>query len=222
MRLVAVVKARSLAMIELDSLGFGGHIRLADCVTPIVGRYDFLRYPNEPKDFDIDKGIRFEQGKSGNLLIDALVVYEQAILIDTLSSTDDSKRLVGEMLEWGNSELGLTFSPENIRRWGHISHLIFETDIPLLPRLSPPLQRLAEKTSVITNQIFDGLPYELSQVYVGHDPMVRKNAIASFMIQHRVNTRFEENHYFSEAPLPTHLHIQFLEELEQDILAMQL
>ena len=48
--------------------------------------------------------------------------------------------------------------------------------------------------------------------------MIRKNGIASFFIQHRVNTRFEQNRFFSEAPLPTHLHIQYLEEFEADVL----
>jgi hypothetical protein len=49
--------------------------------------------------------------------------------------------------------------------------------------------------------------------------MARKNGIASLIIEHRVNTPFEENKYFSEAPLPTKLHIKFLEEFEADVLA---
>ncbi|HET9086366.1 MAG TPA: hypothetical protein VFN53_02470, partial [Acidobacteriaceae bacterium] len=73
-------------------------------------------------------------------------------------------------------------------------------------------------TSAVTEQIFEGLQYQPSQIWVGHDPGVRKNAIASFMIAHRVNTSFSENIFFSEAPLPTDLHIKFLNEFEKDVM----
>jgi hypothetical protein len=216
MRVVAVPKARTLAMIEIDSLGFGGHIRIADCIAPIVNRFNFLKYPIEAKDFEIDNGVKFEHGKDGEIAIDALIVYEQAIVVDTFATTDDSQRIISDMLEWGASELSLTYSPQNIMRWGNISHLIFETSIPLLPSISPPLQKLSGKVSEVTNHVFGDLPYELGSISVSHDPLIRKHGIASFTIQHRANTKFEENRYFSEAPLPTSLHIKFLEELERD------
>jgi len=53
---------------------------------------------------------------------------------------------------------------------------------------------------------------------ISHDPTARKYGIASLSIEHRVNSLFAENKYFSEAPLPTDLHIKFLEEFEVDVL----
>jgi hypothetical protein len=47
--------------------------------------------------------------------------------------------------------------------------------------------------------------------------MSRKYGIASFLITHRAEARFSENKYFSEAPLPTDMHIAFLEEYEAGI-----
>ena len=64
-----------------------------------------------------------------------------------------------------------------------------------------------------------GLTYRpASKVIVGHDPTARKNAIAGITIEHRIDVPFGENRFFSEAPLPTDLHIRFLEELEADAL----
>jgi hypothetical protein len=40
--------------------------------------------------------------------------------------------------------------------------------------------------------------------------------IAAFTIQRRGQTPFEENKYFSEAPLPTDIHINLLEQFEAD------
>jgi hypothetical protein len=219
MKLAAVTKARALGIIGIDELNLGGKVRFADCIGPIVERYGFLVFPKEPKDFDLsDKGARFESGKADGVTIDSLVVYDGALLVDTLSNTSDSRRILIEMLEWGRDTLGLTYVDGMIKQWGYISDIIFFTDFPLLSSMSSPVQKLAQKTSRFTEDLWNGLKYEPNNLSISHDPGARKNAVASFFIQHRVNTTFAENKYYSEAPLPTDLHIQFLEEFETDVL----
>lgn len=185
----------------------------------MVRRYDFKTFPTKAEDFDLqEKGARFESGKAGEFLIDSLVVYSGAILVDTLASSDVSKRILSELLEWGREELGLSFEERLIRRWGYISQVVFKSSVPLLAQHSSPVQKLAAKASAFTEEIFDGLKYEASQIWIGHDPMLRKHSIAGLMIAHRVNTLFSENTFFSEAPLPTNLHLQFLTEFERDVM----
>jgi hypothetical protein len=205
-------------MIEVDEFNREGKVRLADCVAPLVDRYNFLNFPKEPKDFDLsDKGARFEEGKADEITIESLVIYDGALFVDTLSSTDDSKRILMEMLSWGRDTLGLTYTPEMLTKWGYISQIIFHSDVPLLRQMSDPIQNLAEKTSAVMESLWSGLKYEPTNISIGHDPGARKHQIASLFIQHRINSRFDEHKYFSEAPLPTHLHIQFLEEFEADV-----
>jgi len=219
MKLLAVTKARSLAFIEVDELNRNGKVRFFDCVASIIEKYQFAVFPQKTEDFDLEsKGVRFESGRAGDLAIDSLTIYNRAIVLDTFSNTDDSKRIISEMLEWGKEVLGLTYSPEQITRWGHISDLLFSTEFPLLAEFSSPLQNLARKTSAWTEEVFGGLTYQPLSVTIGHDPTVRKNGIASFLITHRIDTRLDENRYFSEAPLPTDLHIKCLEEFEADVL----
>lgn len=219
MELIAVAKARALMMIELDALSNQGRIRLADCIQPLVERYDFKVFPTKPEHFDLEeKGARFESGKAGEFLIDALLIYSGAIVVDSLASSDVSKRILLELLEWGRTELGLSYEERLTRRWGYISHVVFKSSIPLLAQHSSPIQKLAAKTSAFTEQTFEGLKYEASQIWIGHDPMARKHSVASLMITHRVNTSFSENVFFSEAPLPTDLHIRFLSEFESDVM----
>jgi len=45
---------------------------------------------------------------------------------------------------------------------------------------------------------------------------IRKEPIAGFTIQRRVDTPFGENKYFSEAPLPTEIHLDLLQQFESD------
>jgi hypothetical protein len=47
--------------------------------------------------------------------------------------------------------------------------------------------------------------------------MARSHGIAPFVITHRAESRYSENKYFSEAPLPTDMHIEFLEEFEAGV-----
>jgi hypothetical protein len=45
----------------------------------------------------------------------------------------------------------------------------------------------------------------------------RKYQIAPFSIARRAEARFSEDKYYSEAPLPTDMHISLLEEFEESI-----
>jgi hypothetical protein len=204
-------------MIELDSLSNGGKIRFADCVGPIVQKFEFLKYPSKPEEFDAENGIRFESGKSEGFVIDSLVLYSGAIAVDTLASTETSKQLCLAMLDWANSDLGISFNVRMIRRWAYISHVVFRSEISLIAEQSLAVKELARKTSAVTQEIFS-IEYEPSQIWVGHDPMARSTTIASLMIQHRGGTLYKDNVFFSEAPLPTDLHIQFLQEFERDVM----
>lgn len=218
MEVTAITRARALVMMELDALANGGKIRLSDCILPLVERYDFQKFPAKPEDFDLqNNGVKFEGGKARGLVIDSLTLYDGAMVLDTLSSTSDSKAVLLDLLEWGRAELGLSYDEKLIRRWGYISHVVFKSEFPLLELMSSPIQKLAAKVTAVTEETFQGLKYVPSQIWIGHDPALRKHSIASFTIVHRVNTSFSDNEFFSEAPLPTDLHLEFLSQFEKDI-----
>jgi hypothetical protein len=219
MQVTAILKARAVALIYIDELNLSGRLRFPDIVSPLVEKYGFLTYPTKPEEFDPEKGIKFGSGKSGDRVIDLLALYTGIISLETLSSTADSRHVLEDVLKWGAEKLGLTYRPGMIRHWGYISQISFNSDFPLLSSLSKPLQNLARKAGEAVSGFFgEALPYEASKVIVGHDPTARKNAIAGITIEHRIDVPFGENRFFSDAPLPTDLHIRFLEELEADAL----
>jgi hypothetical protein len=217
-QITAILKARAIAFFDIDELNRTGKLRFADLVNPLVAEFGFLKFPQKVEDFDFEKGITFGSGRSGDIVIESMVVYQNAIYLQSLSSTEDSQKTLIELLEWGKTNLGLTFKPEIIRRWAYISALAFATDFPILRDLSKPLDNMARKASKITQDIF-GVEYFPITVALGHDPMKRQHGVLNFTISHRVATNIEENRYFSEAPLPTTDHIRMLQELEGDILS---
>ena len=54
---------------------------------------------------------------------------------------------------------------------------------------------------------------------IGHDPLIIKWGRSPFSIQRRLDVPFSENKYFSEAPLPTDVHIELLRNFEADVMA---
>ena len=213
MELSAILLARVLGFIETFDLNPRGSIFYPDFVRAIVEHYKFQKYPQSPEQFDEGKGVEFYDGKIGNRVIAKLTIFNTLIVVETRMSTADSKQILEDMLMWAKERFGFKYEPGMIKRFAYISDLTFYSDVPLLS--NPPLQRIAEKTSELLSTIWqEPIRFEPLNISIGHDPTSRKNQIAPFTIQRRAETRFSENKYFSEAPLPTDVHIKLLEEFE--------
>jgi hypothetical protein len=209
-----------LGYIEIFDLAPRGEIFFPEVVPEIVKRYNFQKFPKLLEDFDESKGVEFLEGKSGNHTIQKFVIWNTLLVVETRSNTTDSKQILEEMLEWGAAKFGLTYRPGMIKRFAYVSDLSFYSEVQLLD-VSPALRNLAAKTSQALSEIWqEPVEYTPINLAVGHDPMARKYAIAPFSIARRAEARFSENKYFSEAPLPTDMHISLLEKFEVDIKRM--
>lgn len=216
MRLSAVNLARTLAFIELTDLDPKGKVFLPDFIQSMAERYKFQRLPKREE--REKEGLIFEEGKIGPKVITKLTFYDALIVLETRSNTSDSKQLIEELLLWGAAKFGLHYDPGSIKRFGYVSDLTFYSDVPILGAASQPIIDLADKTSRALTDIWqEPVPCYPANLAVGPDPIVRKYGIAAFLITHRAEARFSENKYFSEAPLPTDMHIKFLEEFEAGI-----
>jgi len=150
------------------------------------------------------------------MIIKKLVVFPLVMHLDGADSTGAAKATLQAILEWGKREFDLNYSSDSITRWAYVSDLVFETDFPLLLNLNNAMNSLSAKiTSIVRNNLKEDLEYVPAKFWLAHDPSRRNASVAPFTIEHRALTLFEQNVYYSEAPVPTEDHISLLNEFEE-------
>ena len=192
-----------------------------DLIPALVKRCNFQKFPKEYDDLDEQKGVEFLEGKWEGITVDTLTIYRNGIIVDTRSSTADSEKILEETLVWAAKEFGITYRPGVIKREGYVSNLTFYSKIPLLSGLNDALSKLSTRIGNATSQVVGHpLSFETVGITMNHEwPQVAGRPIAAFTINRRIETPFSENKYFSEAPLPTDLHITLLQEFENELLS---
>ena len=206
-----------MAWVEPADLNPRGAVFYPDLTKALVARYKFQKFPEKLEDFDESKGVTFSVGRLGDAVIEQLVIYTFGIALDTRISTQESRRLLEEAFEWGRKELGFAYKPDMVKRWQYASQVTFRSTAPMTGTNSAVGKLAASVAKVVTDTTGENLKYDVAILSIDYDQLTRKHPLGRFSIQRRDNTPFSENKYFSDAPLPTDIHIQLLEQFEKDL-----
>jgi hypothetical protein len=217
MQLASVLLARAIAWVEPSDLNPRGATFYPQLTKALVARYGFRKFPERPDDYDESKGVTFSSGRLGDSTIDQLVIYAYGIMLDTRISTQESKRLLEDAFEWGGEELGLAYKPGMVKRWQYTSNLTFNSAVQMADASSALRKLTASVEKAVANVTGEDLKYDVSILGIDYDQLARKHPLGRFSIQRRDNTPFSENKYFSDAPLPTDVHLRLLEQFEKDL-----
>ena len=219
MKLSAVILARVLAFIETFDLDPNGSVFFPASIGGIVERFKFQKFPKTFEETDEQQGVNFLEGVWNGVTIDKLTIFQGALVIDTRSSTEVSETILHEALLWAAGKFGFHYEPKMISRKRYLSDLTFYSDAPLLVTNSALLNLAASLSNHMEKIIGERLEYHPYRIDIDFDRTNRQMPIAGLNIQRRAEVPFSENKYFSEAPLPTDIHIKLLEQFESDILA---
>jgi len=213
--------SRVLAFVDTADLSPTSGIHGPEFVEEMVKQFGFQKFPQTLEEFDSSKGIEFLIGRIGRRAITKLVIWPNTLVIEGRSNTTECKEALREMLEWATERFKLSYTPKMIRRYAYVSDLTFSSSAPLLD-IFPLFSRIADKTGRALTEIWEEpIKYDLLDLKIGHDPLARSWGIAPFQIARQSQHKFSEGKYFSEAPLPTDLHVELLEEYEAGIVALQ-
>lgn len=214
MEIASVLLARYYGLVEIGDLNRDGTVYYPEVAAALVERYGFIKYPTKPEDFDESKGIEFISGRSGKRVIEKLVILNSGIYLDTLIDTATSEALWLELMDWAIEKLGVTFRPDMVQRKAYVSTVTFNTEVPMLA-LHPVLQQVANiATTEVENNFKRRLEYEPVIASLSADLTASKIGTAAFTVQRREGVPFDENKYFSTAPLKSNIHVELLQTWE--------
>jgi hypothetical protein len=219
MKLAAIHLSRVTYLVETIDLIAVGKIFLPDLVNAIAQRCEFRKFPeNFGKDKDKGpSGAVFELGKWEDQPIAKLTIFTDGIVLETVSTTEDTETTLLALLSWAKESLGLSFEPEMVKRKIFVSQLAFYSDMQL-DSLHPICAGIAETLSVANTKLFDQpFVFRTSAITFATSTLAGKFTPGIFSVERRVDVPDSENKYFSSAPLPTAEHLALLEEFEKAI-----
>jgi hypothetical protein len=219
MKLLSIKQARSIWLFHLMDLNPRG-LNLLTLIPPIITKYKFQLFPNKPEELGFGKEIKeikfsggtFQKDPKHDIGVD-LNLYNDGLVVDTRSSTDDSDAFLNEFLDWISTEFDLIPYQEILRSKLYLSELWVQTD-KSLNTLNPKLENFAKRlTSLIVGHGHHPILFETSGITFWTDPSVI-NPPGPFRFERTLDIPFSENRYYSAAPLQTNVHLEMLMELE--------
>lgn len=203
------------SVVHFQAMDSPPNLFITDVVDELRRRYRFLEVPSKADEIDPEKGLRFALGKFEEATIEHFEVYNDALVARGPVATDVLDRFLEEISKWAVDELGITITtPQPVAR-ASVSTLEVSSSLDLLKWINK-LDAFREMLgSMVANQGFDFPPYEVASIAMHTD---KEKALplqpARFLLERRVGHPYEDNVFFSEAPVATADHKKLLDLLE--------
>jgi hypothetical protein len=213
MRLSSVFAARTVWFLDIDALNPRGIRLFPDVVPKLVDAFQFSEYPKsiEQMDETAKSGIAFRNGKfdgpEGPVSAD-FEIHAGGLAVITKMSTQESDRILEELMQWGVKNYRLSFDPSMIQRKGYVSQLIFHIE----KDISKGLGKINQFADILSGTEISGKAQKIEPTAV----LFRAdgNERNAFTFERRVPSEFRENKYYSLSDVPTDVHIDLITRFE--------
>jgi hypothetical protein len=217
MELLNVVKARTVWLFDISDLNPRGKSIEEDLIDWLKDAYNFTKAPSSPQDLDESKALVFTGGsfqvREEYFINVDLRIYNDGLIADTRSSTEDSEAFLKDMLESAAKEFNLVYSARMIRKKLYTSEIDVRTE-GHLHNLNPKLETFIYRLAQITGQS----RIEVAGISLWPETMVLHPQIPmQFRFERKLNAPFSENRYYAVAPVQTSQHLELLNDLEKII-----
>ncbi|MGH9615059.1 MAG: hypothetical protein ACRD4P_18505 [Bryobacteraceae bacterium] len=194
---------------DVNELNPSGKDLFTHLFPSLIDDYKFKTYPTPGQDFK--DGMKFTGGEfvkeDGTVIALNVTVYNNGISADTFSSTKDSEDFLKEVLD-ELPQLGFAFDEEMIRRKDYNSQLTIKCS-GRLEYLNPKLLEFANRLSSAS----DGIKFDTSAIELWPDQTILNKPV-NFSFQRKSGDPSNGDRYWSQAGVPTDIHLKLLEELE--------
>ena len=169
-----------------------GRMSSAETMKQLHELYGFTVFPRSIADINLEKGADFESGRFGDVAIDKLTIYQNGLMVDTRSSTEDSEAVCLNVLEEARKRLAATVV---ITRRHFVNQFSFRSDMDLA-RLNPVLAKIADRVSKeLRSDLRQEFSVDLSAVKIAVDLSQVRVSPGLFSIERRENVQYSEKTY---------------------------
>jgi hypothetical protein len=233
MKLLHTKLARSIWLFDILDLNPKGKALLGELLTWIEDTYNFAVAPDSDNPVPNTPSPGVQQAQTPPLLaaggflfqrgsfqaredifiaISNLTIYDDGIVVDTTSSTDDADQFADTLLKSAASEFKLQYDPDMIRRKLYLSELIFRSDM-VLDSLNP---RLCTFANSLPKTLINDLPlhFGVGSVQFWSEPN-DAGLHRVVKVEKQLGKASSERRFYSDAPLQTRAHLGVLEEFEK-------
>jgi hypothetical protein len=215
MEIIAIALARVAALVEVQQWDPLGKASSLEAVAKLGSRFRFTRVPMKLEELNLQKGLELCEGTIGDIRIDRLTIFANGIVIDTRSSTEDSEKVLSEILAVANEAFGAKIAPARLT---FTSQLIFRSNMQLAA-LNPILPKLAGiLTDRVSGDLKHAFEFQPTAILLNVDTSQAKTLPAMFSIERRAEVPFVENTFFSNAPLRTREHLELVRAFEDSLI----
>jgi|HubBroStandDraft_6_1064221.scaffolds.fasta_scaffold314734_2 hypothetical protein len=216
MRVLNVVTAASTWLFDIADLNPKGKSVFPEILEWIKDTYSFKEAPETAANLDENKGLTFKGGAfqaREEVFVDVqLTIFNDGVVARSSSSTEDTDRFLENVISSAVTEYSLTFDPSMVRRRIYLSELNVRLDKPLVS-INPKLTAFADKLSAMCSNTAP-THFELGGISFWTDSTFAVTKTSPFLIERKANAPFNENRFYTKAPLQTEQHIVILAELE--------
>ena len=192
-----------------------GQLYFPGVALELVRRYRFVKAPANYEEFS-STPIRFEGGAFGDIGIQEFLLYNDGLVVASRSNTDTLAAFVRDLLEWASEEHGLVEVSLPTNADFYESQVVVSLSInqnKLMPWAGLIQKRLSRTIGSYGLKHFEfgfgGVALAIDQTKtVGPYP-------GFFKLEPRGGIPFEQNIYYSVAPLKTEDHLDLLRDFER-------
>ena len=209
---------RSIRFVERKP-GADTDVSLFDIVKGLETRYKFLEIPKMVGEYDFDKGVTFARGTfDGKHAITKFQIFTNGVLSESTEGTELCDEFIDDVFSWANKEFGLEISEHKNLGRIYQNEIEFESILPL-DNFFRPIEFITQKIPELLLEYGQKKHvYEFTGLFCNVDSTTAAQPIpAAFTIDRRAGYSYDENLYYSRAPLRTRDHIELLEILEQKL-----
>ena len=224
---------------KLRKIGLSQVIRLLKVTSPsgslygpvvvesIADRYGFVEYPQTIKDLVQDgnndiifKHGKFQQTPTGNgpeieAVIDSLSIHNDGIVIATRSTVENAEFFCNDFLDWAEIEFNLQYFDNDPVRIGYNSQVEIQLDSKFFENFSFLSSLQSKIGNILKSYNYQVCEFSCTGFSMHYDNSIKHIVLPSvFQVERKIGYDFEENIFFSQAPMKTADHLKLLEMVE--------